>query len=272
MYSTLSEYTEDLVRVRSLLNLTNSIKDFSGFNVAEIEPLNDFQSHAISLHRLSKDNKASLIVLNGTLLLYIAGKFENFVRSTFEELCNNISDKAEKYSHLPKEMRENLILYTAEVIANPRKYGHGDLGVKSFVKVLSDNLSDENELSSINASCLSITTENMRPQILGDLFKRVGIKNIWEKMSQQAKLQLFFEIHDPSNARKEAEKFLNVLMDTRNSIAHPTSSFNWPDPEYVGKCIAFLKVLGEVLVESLAVFEFELTRRIDEVKTNNTRQ
>lgn len=271
MYSTLPEYQSDLSKVSSLLTLTGTLKDYAGLSQSEVESPDDFLNHASELHSLSKDNRANLVVLNGTLLLYVSGKFENFVRLTFEELCNNIADKAERYNYLPKEMRENHIKFTAEVIANPRKYGHADLGVKSFVKVLSDNLLDEVDLASINTNCLSITSENMRPQILSDLFKRVGINNIWEKISQQAKLQIFLETHDPAKARKEAEKYLNQLMDKRNSIAHPTSSFIWPDSEYVGNCIDFLKVLGEVLVESLAVIEFDLSMRIEDAKANKTR-
>lgn len=272
MYSTLSEYLSDLNKVKSLLTLTGAVKDFAGISNPEIEAEDVFLTHAGELHNISKENRANLVVLNGTLLLYASGKFENFVRLTFEELCNNIADKAERYSYLPKEMRESHIRLTAEVIANPRKYGHGDLGVRSFIKVLSDNLADEAELESINTGCLSITSENMRPKIINDLFKRVGISNVWEKISQQAKLQLFLETHDPAKAKKDAEAYLNKLMDVRNSIAHPASSFTWPDPEYVGRSIEFLKVLGEVLAESLAVIEFDLSKRIEEAKANKARQ
>ncbi|WP_341503691.1 HEPN domain-containing protein [Gallaecimonas sp. GXIMD4217] len=272
MYSTLPEYHSDLNKVSALLALTGSVKDFAGIGDSEVAEEDVFFSHAAALHEISKVNRANLVVLNGTLLLYVSGKFENFVRLTFEELCNNIADKAEKYSYLPKEMRENHVRLTAEVIANPRKYGHGDLGVRSFIKVLSDNLADDVELESINTNCLSITSENMRPKIISDLFKRVGINNIWEKISQQAKLQLFLETHDPAKAKKDAEAYLNKLMDVRNSIAHPASSFSWPDSEYVGKSIEFLKVLGEVLAESLAVIELDLSKRIEEAKANKARQ
>ncbi|MBU2965437.1 HEPN domain-containing protein [Amphritea sp. 2_MG-2023] len=272
MYSTLPEYHSDLNKVSALLTLTSSVKDFAGISSSETTEQDVFLSHASDLHGISQENRANLVVLNGTLLLYVSGKFENFVRLTFEELCTNIADKAERYNYLPKEMRENHVRLTAEVIANPRKYGHGDLGVKSFIKVLSDNLTDEVDLESINTSCLSITSENMRPKIINDLFKRVGINNIWEKISQQAKLQLFLETHDPAKAKKDAEAYLNKLMDIRNNIAHPASSFSWPDSEYIGKSIEFLKVLGEVLAESLAVIEFDLSRRIDEAKANKARQ
>lgn len=273
MYSTLPEYIKDIDKVLSLLTLTSALKEFSGETTNE--PIIEVDSFALivnRLHGLSKKNHANLVVLNGTLLLFIAGRFESFVRATFEELCSNTMDKAERFSHLPKEMRDNLISYTAEVIANPRRYGHGDQGVKSFVKVLSDNLMDATELNEINTSCISITSENMRPTILADLFKRIGVKNIWEKVSQQAKLQLFFEAHDAEKARKDAEKYLNDLMDKRNSIAHPSSSFAWPDHEYVLKAGNFMKMFGYVLIDSIEVIELDLKSRIESTKAKKTLQ
>lgn len=254
MFTTLPEFQSSLRKIESLLMLTDSIKEFSAVSIPDLVE----NQVLVNLSAVSKDNRLNLPVLNGTLLLYISGQFEIFVKSTFEELCTNIAQKAERFSHLPKEMRENLIKYTAEVISNPRKYGHADLGVRAFVKVLSDNLSDESELNAINSSCISITNENMRPQILADLFKRVGVKNVWEKISEQAKMQMFFETHDSAVARKKAEALLNEVMTVRNGVAHPTSSFSWPDHDFIKSAIRFYGILGEVLVESLSAIEFDL--------------
>lgn len=267
MYSTTEEYLTDIDKICSLLNLTTSIKDFAGHESEESESnTNEFAKTSVKLHALSKENHSNLVVLNGTLLLFMAGRFESFVRSTFEELCIKTSEKADRFIHLPKEMRTNLITYTAEVISNPRKYGHADHGVRNFVRVLSDNLSDSSELKEINHTCISITSANMKPDVLSDLFERVGVKNIWEKISQQAKVQLFFETHDAPKARKDAERFLTGLMEKRNSIAHPSSSVTWPDQEYVARTAEFLKVIGNALVESLEVIEFDLGQRIANAK------
>ncbi|MDU1036990.1 MAG: hypothetical protein E7A30_12660, partial [Staphylococcus sp.] len=73
-----------------------------------------------SLHLCARSNHSNLTILNNTLLLFIAGRFESFVRDTFEELCKNIVAMTDKFAYLPKEMRENLIKYTSEIISNPR--------------------------------------------------------------------------------------------------------------------------------------------------------
>src|SRR5690606_32530573 len=98
-----------LDKIESLLVLTDAVKEFSAASINEFEG----NENLVNLNKMSKENRSNLPVLNGTLLLYVSGQFESFVKLTFEELCTNISQKAEKFSHLPKEMRENLIKYTA---------------------------------------------------------------------------------------------------------------------------------------------------------------
>jgi hypothetical protein len=131
-------------------------------------------------------------ILNGVLLLYLAGRFENFVRQVFEDLVDTVASDRSEFSKLPKVMRENLVRFTAEIMQNPRKYGHAEKGVASFVGILSENLGGSLK-SGVNSKCLSVTLENMRPDILGDIFNRIGAEKIWERLGHQAQVQLHFE-------------------------------------------------------------------------------
>jgi len=297
MYTTLSDFHADIEKSILLLSMTSLLKGFSGIHnfdkyfhnntdqevtvnaqqttITNTEQtkldIKDIKDNLIALQESAKNNHSNLVVLNGTLLLFIVGRFESFIRETFEECCKNIVLRAKKFSHLPKEMKENVIRYTSEVISNPRKYGHSDNGVKSFVRVLSKNLADDDDLIEINHQCLSITHENMRPEILSDLFKRVGVKNIWEKISQQSQLQVFFETGDASYARSQSETFLNTLMDRRNSIAHPSRSITWPDVDYILKVLDFFKTLSSVIITSLDAIEFEIQQRIISSENNQKR-
>ncbi|MDD6037044.1 MAG: hypothetical protein PUC30_12820 [Lachnospiraceae bacterium] len=63
--------------------------------------------------------------------------------------CEGISSRCGTYETLPKEMKTNLIKYTAEVISSPRKYNHGEGAVKTFVNNLAQNLY-MNNVSAIN--------------------------------------------------------------------------------------------------------------------------
>ncbi|WP_422528513.1 HEPN domain-containing protein [Serratia fonticola] len=295
MYTTLGDFHADLEKAELLLSMTSLLKEFSGSRnfddilnehfirnkeKAEVEGITvslekgrDTPPHQVnvdeyllkitSLQACSKVNHSNLVILNSTLLLFIVGRFESFVRETFEEFCKNIVIRANKFSQLPKDMRDNLIRYTSDVISNPRKYGHAENGVKSFVRILSKNLTDEEDLEEVNHQCLSITHDNMRPDIFNDLFKRVGVKNIWEKISQQSEMQVHFQTSDPNQTKNKAETFLNILMDKRNSIAHPSRSVTWSDSEYISTSLKFFKALSSVIIISLNSLEFDIQAKMD---------
>ncbi|CAI2520502.1 Uncharacterised protein [Serratia ficaria] len=233
-----------------------------GSEVPEIDasltsPNSELNNLIGDLHSESRSNHSNLVILNGTLLLFITGRFESFVRETFEEYCKNLTERVKKFSELPKDMRENLIKYTSDVISNPRRYGHAENGVKNFVKIMYDNLHDNAPIE-INYKCLSITSENMRPDTLADLFKRAGVKNIWERLAQQSKLQVHWGSGDIQSVRKQSETYLNSLMEIRNSIAHPSTSITWPDSDAITKALEFFKIFGMVLIDVLPVYEIEV--------------
>ena len=92
----------------------------------------------------------------------------------FEFLCDRVAAVCENYRNLPREMRDSIVTMTAKVIAEPRKYGHGDQGVKRFITNLANILSDNSKLQDVNSACLSVTDANMRADILTDLFQRIG--------------------------------------------------------------------------------------------------
>lgn len=230
---------------------------FSDAEVIDNLPSPTLDELVVELHTTSRSNHANLVILNGTLLLFITGRFESFVRETFEEYCKNLTERVEKYSQLPKEMKEGLLKYTSEVISNPRRYGHAENGVKSFVKIMNNNLHNETPVE-INYKCLSITSENMRPDVLADLFKRAGVKNLWEKLAQQSKFQLFWSSNDVASVRRQSEAYLNSLMETRNSIAHPSTSITWPDSDAIEKALQFFMTFGTVLIDVLPVYELDV--------------
>jgi hypothetical protein len=152
---------------------------------------------------------------------------------------------------------------TGEIIANPRKYGHGDKGVAGFVTVLATNLADSQPLNDVNAACLSVTYENMREPVLSDLFARIGIQKLWDRIGEQAKVKTHFDAHDSGHARSLAAAYLNTLMERRNRIAHPSGTVEWPDVSVVREDVEFLAVIGAVLSELVPNFEADLANRFD---------
>jgi len=161
----LNDFKSDLNRLKKLLSFMESVRSFTTFQVP-IVPGDDFTERSKSLHVLSKDCQGDFRTLSGAIVLYLGGRFEYFVRERFEYACDHIASKCVKFSNMPKLMQENLIKLTAEVMLSPRKYGHAEKGVESFVKNLAENMRADNGLAKINRECLSITMDNMRPDLL----------------------------------------------------------------------------------------------------------
>lgn len=253
------EFCKDIEHLKSVLKLADSLKIFTGVNnepKIEIQD-NKFLLTAEDVHLKARESNVGMVFMPGTIVLYLGGRFEFFIKTIFEELSLNIALKCKKFDYLPKEFKENLITQTSEVIKSPAKYGHGDNGRNTFITNLSNNINGH-EITDINVKCLSITSENMRPQILSDLFNRIGAKEIWTKLGHQAKLQSFFETADSSKAQKDATNFLNDFMDIRNKVAHPSGSFQWPDTKTVFNQIDYFEMLGKVIIEICSVYEAHL--------------
>jgi hypothetical protein len=255
------EFILDLERLRNILRLVQLLVSFpSCSEPQEHYASEDFCGVAYKVYEATKNSHAHMPILTGTLLLYLAGRFENFVKEIFEDLCDSLASECKDFAHLPKPMQENLVKFTAEVIANPRKFGHAENGVIAFVNTLTDNL-NRRPLNGVNSKCLSITTENMWPDTLSDMFARIGAKNIWNRLGQQACVQIFFQSEDPSKASSEARTLLTAFMEWRNKIAHPSGTLTWPSIEQVGKYIDFCEILARALSEVGGVYAVTLPTR-----------
>lgn len=258
----LQEFKADLDRIRSLMDLINCLKAFRNISPSGECQEDPFLNDAITVYNQTKKCHTDTVVLTGTILLYLGGRFEFFVRTLFEDLCDRIVARCQSFQNLPKSMQQNLVLLTAEVMANPRKYGHAENGVKHFVNVLAENLKDQNSLAEVNSKCLSITNENMWPETLTELFARIGAKDLWRRIGQQAGIMAFFETGEPQKAESKAKSLLKDFMNTRNRIAHPSSTLTWPDTTKVLSYVNFIDVLTSALSDIAIVYEKALPDNI----------
>ncbi|WDF75787.1 HEPN domain-containing protein [Mucilaginibacter sp. KACC 22773] len=254
-----NEFKGDLEHLRKLLVLTENVKLFTSSSFAPNAAIanDNFINKGLQIQTLGREANIGLTFVPGTLVLYLAGRFEYFVRSIFEDLAAGIADKCLKFDNLPKDFKENLFSFTADVMKNPRKYGHAENGRNSFINTLSDNIKGLN-ITSVNIKCISITTENMRPTILAELFARIGAKEVWTKVGQHPKMQIFFETSDTGLATNEAKKQLDQFMDLRNTIAHPSVSFSWPDMTTIISHINFIENLSLALDEVSGIYLLSL--------------
>lgn len=261
MNPVVQDFVRDLQKLRRMIDLSNHIRSFPAIDINGAGIQDGIVKDAVTkLHTLAAESHTDIPILNGVLILYLAGRFENFVREIFEDLCDSLSDQFTDFAHLPKQMQDNLTRFTAEVIANPRKYGHADNGVIAFVKTLSDNLNGH-PLQGVNSKCLSITTENMWPDTINEIFLRIGANKVWERIGQQASIQTIFQTDQQEKATREAKKTLTELMELRNRIAHPSGAITWPSSEQAVNYIQYCEAMALTLSDICNVWSNTLGRR-----------
>jgi hypothetical protein len=257
IYKTLCQ---DLGDIEKVVELLDALAEFGKELIPEElkENSSPYVQKSIALHKLITEGHQGSIKIPGALLLYLAGRFEDFVRVLFEELSIKVANNFSEFTKLPTNMQKALIKDTSEVISDPRKYGHGDGARDTFIKNLAENI-HSNNLSNINYQCLSITTSNMRPEIIAELFAKVGLKEIWKKTGEQAKVKTHFGTDNSQTAENECKKYLENLMDNRNKIAHPSGSFTWPSNQNLRSDIQYFKVIGNALLEICEMYIAKLT-------------
>jgi hypothetical protein len=249
----LQEFHQDLGRLESLVQLIEVLRGFGASSPPDINGDENFGEQARALRILSRNQSTDFPILAGTLTLYLAGRFEHFVRTALELTCDGYAVKCQKFSDLPEKMRNSLVSLTSTVLDSPTKYGFDEPRSYVFLSNLARNIEAVNGLGEINSACLSITTQNMNPGILADLFKRIGIQSLWSELGKQSQMKIYFELDRDQDVEREAKMLLENLMTTRNMVAHPSGSPEFPDTNKVLSYINFLKSLSTVLVETCRV-------------------
>lgn len=254
------DFAADLDKISGQLDFIESVRKFTACvpDHAELNAVGSFAKEALVVHDGAKRAHANLPLASGTLILYTCGRFEAMTRTLFEDLCQRLVARAGYFVRLPKKMRENLPIFTAKVISEPRKYGHAENGVRAFVTTLAANLEPNARVERVNHECLSLTDTNMRAETLADLFARVGGSNLWSQVSAQASLKTYFQEADAAKVETQARRKLNDLMDLRNKIAHPSGELEWPSTEALREYIHYLRLLSRAMADLVGVFEVTL--------------
>ena len=108
MSQILDDFKTDLSRLRRMLGLAEALSVLSPslFLIDELSA-SDFKTKLQEFQEAILSSRAEMPILNGVLLLYLAGRFENFVRQVFEDLTDTVASDRSEFNKLPA-LRENL--------------------------------------------------------------------------------------------------------------------------------------------------------------------
>ncbi len=261
----LADFHADLRRAEELLALVKAFRDF-GRSTPDPDAA---WPEARRVHAGASGVRTDLPLLSGSLLLYVCGRFEYFVRQLVTDVADDLAGRAGCYADLPEQVRAALRSRTLEIAAQPARYGYDEAGVNRLIASLAANLrppgpgsaagagaadgAGEGGGVAIPSSILALTSSNMRPEVLQDVFRRVDVGNLWSEIGKQAPLKAALALRDDRACAAEARRRLAALMDERNSVAHPTATTTFPDPDRVLHAIAFLRILSRIVVDIVTI-------------------
>lgn len=253
------EFITVLDKTQKLLIMIESIRECSGKIAPDPLPDSDFMRHAVSVFNNAKENNQNLVILSGTLLLHLAGQFEQYIQDCMKTVAEDYANKCAKFEELPSAMQSNIINWTAEIILHPTKYNYEQDKVKTLVNQLSATISSSACPVEVNSDCLVITEQNMRPDTLTGLVKRFEIKDVWKEIAKQSSIKTYLGIESETDIEKRMKEILNNLMEDRNQVAHPSSIPSYPDnqklQDYIEYLREFSKVFTELLIQKCKVFK-----------------
>jgi hypothetical protein len=241
----LDDFEKDISRVEQLLQLLQTFREFAGQDI-------ELTGSARDLFDVAQQARTDLPILSGSLLLYLAGRFEYFVRELVGTIVDDLVDKSATYGELPSALRKEVLSRTLQINQNPAKFNYDAASAAALAAQLASNLSGADGGGSslfVDAATVTITESNMRPEVLVDLLKRVGVVGVWETLGKQLALKTLLNEVTDNGCKAAAAKRLDDIMNERNKIAHPTGDVAFPDALIVAEIANYFRVLGLVLVE-----------------------
>lgn len=240
----LNEFLRDLDKVDQLLQLIYVFRDFAKQEEAGTENAHDLWVAAQKV-------RIDLPILSGSMLLYLCGRFEYFVRELVGTIVDDLVDKVASYDELPDALRKEHLTRTLSINENPGKYNYTPDSARVLASELAINLSGDGSSGSalrVDSATITITESNMKPGTLVNLLKRVNINAVWDTLGKQLPLKSHFSEPTDAGCKKAAEARLEEIMNERNKVAHPvTGGTIFPDVKWVEDAGKYFRVLAQEL-------------------------
>lgn len=164
-----------------------------------------------------------------TVIVTLYGLFEQLVEGLIGEYSTSLSRSAPFYADLPEKLQKAHSDMSVELL--PRldhsKY-RGRVQTHQVIANMHSCLSGESEYK-LNLEALQQHSANFRSDVLGQLFERLGIKQVLQKLPRYEPFFSYLNtnLNDESGSLAKTEiiyEQLDDLADRRNDVAHGVSS------------------------------------------------
>lgn len=186
-----------------------------------------------SIYQLQQHLKKNIVVKKQfdyrSLIVSIYGVLEQYLDSLIVEYVENVNQLAVSTNEIPDEILKHHLNLSFELIEKVRHSSYrGRDTVESIVEGLhSCNLN--NQSFRLNSSAYANRKANYRPDIITQMFSRIGISDILHSVIKLPEFQedvdaIFPDLNVSTQDTKTVFRLLDDLAERRNDVAHGNSS------------------------------------------------
>jgi hypothetical protein len=217
--SPLSEFHDRTAQIRRIISLTEA---------------GSRKPKALTTSRpgvdLSKVNLKTANTANSMSIVFLASSFEEFFR---EEISQCGMYFAQRYAQLGDEDRNNARnsywslcvdkIRNIRGILTSEKPRSIDIGSVSRIRGIVDSargfviMDDANH---IDGRMFGHHQNNFKPIVVNEIASRLGVKNIFNQISENGRLKSYFGVSTKAECEKRLVSKLNSFYEARNSIVH----------------------------------------------------
>jgi hypothetical protein len=201
---------------------------------------------AVDLHARARAASSGLPLACEGAFLTACAQFELAVRGVIEETANRAAAKKANFRSLPIVMQEEHVDGCARILQKWKldKYKHlpPNVVINSLTTCYSKGVR-----YSLVVEAFSSNDANFRPETITKHMKKLGLNKLWEKLSRETCLQIYFGGVSVKDTSRFSAETLKSLMEKRNTIIHRGKSFASPSSKEVEDGAKFFSVLIEAL-------------------------
>ncbi len=196
---------------------------------------------------------------NSMALIFLASAYEEFVREEAIQCGNQLMDK---YSAMPAGDRYAIrdsywlvsrerLKFTKSILVSKApdptllaKVGSALGALQGFVV--------EDDASKLDSQTFGHHSQNFRPAIVVEIFKRFGIKNLTDQLGENARLKNHFGVTSKAQCSTKLVAKWNEFYDRRNETVHSLGGASGFAVDAVISYIEFMEINAEALKGVLA--------------------
>jgi predicted transcriptional regulator len=252
MLTIANRFSAQMNKLIATVDMIKAAFDLSGQDIKRFRSKHSIAVAARDIHREAA-NADSTVSFDGAFLVACA-QFEYTFKNLMEWYIGELEAKIQAYNQLPGRIQEWHKEGSAHILSNMTNVEFKHLQAENIIANLASyqNPNDRRQYA-LTPEAFSYSPRNLRPGIVQDIMaKRLGINNIWQKLSRNANIQQYLG----STVKRIVERLLQSTLDgfieRRNQIIHRGRNYYTASETDVKNCSEFFSVLVQGLADFLS--------------------